>query len=170
MTRTEYQRQWKAENRNRLNAARREYRKLPHVRERENAYKREYNKRRRSENPEIGKQHYQTYGKPWRIAHWSRFLELAKSNYHNRRSRKILQFVSEVTVDKWLGRCSIYLWKCAYCNTSLDISTATMDHVIPLSRGGKHMPSNVVPACLACNVRKSTNIWIPRIGETLSES
>ena len=29
-----------------------------------------------------------------------------------------------------------------------------MDHALPLSRGGAHTATNVVPACTACNSRK----------------
>lgn len=31
---------------------------------------------------------------------------------------------------------------------------ATIDHVIPLSRGGEHLPANVQAACLRCNSAK----------------
>ena len=30
-----------------------------------------------------------------------------------------------------------------------------MDHVVPLSRGGRHEPANLVWACRSCNSRKS---------------
>lgn len=30
----------------------------------------------------------------------------------------------------------------------------TMDHVVPLTRGGWHDPINVVPACQSCNSKK----------------
>jgi len=39
-----------------------------------------------------------------------------------------------------------------------------MDHVIPLSKGGKHLPSNVVPACASCNSSKGNNLnWEPKV-------
>ncbi len=39
-----------------------------------------------------------------------------------------------------------------------------MDHVIPLSRGGKHALDNVVPACRGCNTSKNDRLpseWTP---------
>ena len=30
----------------------------------------------------------------------------------------------------------------------------TVDHIIPLSRGGRHTPGNLAPACLSCNCAK----------------
>jgi 5-methylcytosine-specific restriction endonuclease McrA len=41
--------------------------------------------------------------------------------------------------------------RCVYCATRLDHATATLDHVIPLARGGAHDPGNLVAACAPCN-------------------
>lgn len=38
---------------------------------------------------------------------------------------------------------------------SLDQRTATLDHVVPLARGGAHDPGNLVVACAPCNRLKS---------------
>lgn len=42
-------------------------------------------------------------------------------------------------------------WKCAYCATA---PAESIDHVVPLSRGGAHAIENILPACLDCNRRK----------------
>lgn len=44
--------------------------------------------------------------------------------------------------------------ECLYCG---DPAT-TIDHYIPLARGGKHEVSNLVPACRRCNCKKSTKL------------
>ncbi len=41
--------------------------------------------------------------------------------------------------------------KCVYCAASLDQHTATLDHVVPLARGGAHDAGNLVTACGPCN-------------------
>jgi 5-methylcytosine-specific restriction endonuclease McrA len=41
--------------------------------------------------------------------------------------------------------------QCQYCGNRKQL---TIDHVIPLSRGGKHIWNNVVIACSTCNSRK----------------
>ena len=41
--------------------------------------------------------------------------------------------------------------RCVYCATHLDQRTATLDHVVPLARGGAHDPGNLVVACGPCN-------------------
>lgn len=44
---------------------------------------------------------------------------------------------------------------CQYCGRSLDFGTATYDHVVPKSQGGKTMWENIVCACKTCNYRKA---------------
>lgn len=45
--------------------------------------------------------------------------------------------------------------RCFYCKVVVGIKYH-VDHVIPLSRGGSNSPENIVIACPACNVRKSS--------------
>ena len=44
---------------------------------------------------------------------------------------------------------------CAYCNTSLDSLSRTVDHLYPKSRGGILSNNNKVPACGKCNKLKA---------------
>ena len=43
---------------------------------------------------------------------------------------------------------------CYYCNRMVGREELTMDHLVPLSRGGKSKKGNVVPACKECNNKK----------------
>jgi len=43
---------------------------------------------------------------------------------------------------------------CYYCENNFIPNELTMDHVIPLSRGGKSQKFNLVPCCKACNTKK----------------
>ena len=43
---------------------------------------------------------------------------------------------------------------CYYCQGNVGRANLTMDHVVPLSRGGKSRKGNLVPACKACNNKK----------------
>jgi 5-methylcytosine-specific restriction endonuclease McrA len=47
---------------------------------------------------------------------------------------------------------------CVYCGKPGN----SIDHVMPLSKGGKHEISNLVIACLPCNIRKSNKIIDPK--------
>jgi 5-methylcytosine-specific restriction endonuclease McrA len=42
-------------------------------------------------------------------------------------------------------------FECQYCGTRRDL---TLDHVMPSSRGGQHVWTNLVTACKRCNARK----------------
>ncbi len=43
---------------------------------------------------------------------------------------------------------------CYYCNKFIDPDKRTLEHKNPLSRGGLHVESNIVMACLSCNCSK----------------
>jgi len=43
---------------------------------------------------------------------------------------------------------------CHYCGRPSLPKELTMDHIVPISRGGKTTKSNVVPACKECNNNK----------------
>jgi 5-methylcytosine-specific restriction endonuclease McrA len=44
--------------------------------------------------------------------------------------------------------------RCQYCGGSFRQKDLNLDHVVPLSRGGKSTWDNVVCACIPCNTRK----------------
>jgi 5-methylcytosine-specific restriction enzyme A len=44
--------------------------------------------------------------------------------------------------------------KCHYCGINVGGKNLTMDHIVPLSRGGKSKKGNAVPACKECNNKK----------------
>lgn len=43
---------------------------------------------------------------------------------------------------------------CHYCNGTFRPDELTMDHLVPIVRGGKSVHGNVVPACKDCNNKK----------------
>jgi 5-methylcytosine-specific restriction endonuclease McrA len=43
---------------------------------------------------------------------------------------------------------------CAYCGKKFAPAELTMDHVVPIARGGRSTRGNVVPACKPCNNEK----------------
>lgn len=43
---------------------------------------------------------------------------------------------------------------CYYCRKSMTREQVTMDHIVPISRGGRSTRGNLVPACKACNDQK----------------
>jgi 5-methylcytosine-specific restriction endonuclease McrA len=63
-----------------------------------------------------------------------------------------------LTTRQWLDCLIAQGWRCAYCGKPHleHVEELTMDHVIPLSRGGANTIENIVPACRACNRSKGT--------------
>ena len=44
--------------------------------------------------------------------------------------------------------------KCYYCKTETLARELTMDHIVPLARGGRSIKKNLVPCCKSCNNMK----------------
>lgn len=47
---------------------------------------------------------------------------------------------------------------CYFCGEKFPPKELTMDHLVPLSRGGTSRKSNLVPACKECNTRKKISL------------
>ena len=59
---------------------------------------------------------------------------------------------------------------CHYCGKHVGKEALTMDHVIPVARGGKSVRSNVVPCCKECNNSKRCLTPAEQILNQLEES
>lgn len=46
--------------------------------------------------------------------------------------------------------------KCYYCGVQVPPKELTLDHVVPLVRGGTSTRGNCVPACKSCNSQKQS--------------
>ena len=65
------------------------------------------------------------------------------------------------------SRGNVYLrdnCECQYCGLKIDRKVATLDHVMPVSKGGKSTWENCTTACGPCNAAKSDKLgYKPRI-------
>ena len=48
-------------------------------------------------------------------------------------------------------------WQCAYCSEQLSHETATLDHIVPKSKGGHNVRSNLCCCCSSCNKSKGSD-------------
>jgi 5-methylcytosine-specific restriction endonuclease McrA len=48
--------------------------------------------------------------------------------------------------------------KCYLCGKTLAGNKCHIDHIIPLSKGGKHEPKNIAPTCPFCNMSKGSKL------------
>ena len=60
--------------------------------------------------------------------------------------------------------------ECHYCRKHVAPSALTMDHIVPVSRGGTSTRGNIVPACGACNKTKRHLTPAEQILRQLEES
>jgi 5-methylcytosine-specific restriction endonuclease McrA len=151
----ESNRRYKAKHKDQLQVRSREYR-LKHRDElvakmrawrRENleqlrARDRQRNRERRAERV--------AYMREWREANRDRVRSYLRAEFHKRR----LQSAGEsFSAKEWRDLCARYGNRCAYCGSA---GPLTVDHRVPLSRGGRNMIENILPACKSCNCRKMT--------------
>lgn len=71
-----------------------------------------------------------------------------------KRRRKALvagAIVAHFTPRDWLRLQIRFDYRCAYCGIRAPLS---MDHVVPIVRGGTHSVGNILPACTSCNCHK----------------
>ena len=62
------------------------------------------------------------------------------------------QFCTKKSIKNWKDSLNkITKYKCIYCGKTSE----SLDHLHPLSKGGKSITSNCVPCCLSCNGKKS---------------
>ncbi|HYA11969.1 MAG TPA: HNH endonuclease [Thermodesulfovibrionales bacterium] len=52
----------------------------------------------------------------------------------------------------WKRKCAEGL--CYYCKKKVAPKALTLDHIVPIIRGGKSTKGNIVPVCKECNNKK----------------
>lgn len=90
------------------------------------------------------------YAKAYRLAH----PEESRAAAQRHRARKLHGANNDLTAAQWKEIKEHYGHRCVYCGKKSQ--RLTQDHITPLSKGGNHTASNVVPACRSCNSRKHT--------------
>lgn len=86
------------------------------------------------------------------IAEWSRRNPERRRAHAAKRRALVAASPATFTVEQWLEIVERYGHRCAYCQRKP--RKLTMDHVVPLAKGGTHTDDNIVPACFDCNRRK----------------
>ena len=92
---------------------------------------------------------------------FSRISEVKKNCYSRFNFKIIMHKQDAIYLDQLCPKISNKNWrdslhkltnnKCIYCGNPSE----SLDHLHPMSKGGKSITSNCVPCCLSCNGRKS---------------
>jgi 5-methylcytosine-specific restriction endonuclease McrA len=86
----------------------------------------------------------------WIEAHPEQWLHLLR----RKRAKGDGATILDLTLEQWQAILEKHNYCCAYCGKSTE--KLTMDHIVPVSKGGQHTQSNVVPACSFCNTSKGS--------------
>lgn len=78
------------------------------------------------------------------------WIDIRKDDQHVKRER---QKARELKQSQWWQQ-QLQKGVCHYCGAKVDPDQLTMDHVVPVSRGGRSTKGNIVPACESCNKSK----------------
>jgi HNH endonuclease len=142
----ESHRRWARKNRDKTRAASRRYYYAHRDLQRERA------RQWRQQNQEL----YREIKRRWDQANAPKIREYAR----HRRAMKLAATIIEITPEQWAAWCDYWGDRCwlqipGFCRGVAD----TVDHVIPLSKGGPHCLANMRPACAPCNSSKSDGDW-----------
>lgn len=84
-----------------------------------------------------------------------------RKNWHNNNRRKlVIANGGTHTYQEWLDCKKKHNNTCLMCMKTEPDVKLTIDHIIPVSRGGKNNISNIQPLCRSCNSSKSNKITI----------
>ena len=99
---------------------------------------------------EANKEHIRDYA----LAYRARPENKERHALNQRRRKALLRSLpATLTFAEWKEIKAAYDYCCAYCGEKPEV--LSMDHVIPVSRGGGTTKDNIVPACLPCNRQKN---------------
>jgi 5-methylcytosine-specific restriction endonuclease McrA len=166
MTGAEISKRWRENNPERAKEVQAKY-KEKHPNAPKESSKRFYHKNAESEKARSNK---------WREENRERSREIQRKSWHKNREINILR--RKKWVEKNKGRiaegehrrraleknCETYTilskeirsLRSSACSVCQSVSSIEMDHIIPLSRGGRHSIGNLQPLCKSCNLSKSS--------------
>lgn len=93
-------------------------------------------------------------------------VEFSADPVHTKREREKARELRKT--DWW--RAQLQKGVCHYCGKTVGAENLTMDHVVPVARGGRSVRSNCVPCCKQCNNDKKAMTPVERILENLFPS
>ncbi|MDD3118972.1 MAG: HNH endonuclease [Victivallales bacterium] len=78
------------------------------------------------------------------------WIDIQKDDAHVRREREKAR---EIRRSSW-WKTQLAQGICHYCGKKFPPEELTMDHIVPVARGGRSTRGNIVPCCKECNNAK----------------
>lgn len=110
-------------------------------------YQREYRAKNGNRRQRYGKEYSKEQDRKYNQS------EKGKINHKNGKYRRRGRTVGTIKAKDWKAMVMKYNHKCLRCGAEKPL---TVDHVIPLSKGGLNTIENVQPLCMECNLWKGT--------------
>lgn len=145
----EYFRKWRKENIEKARKAAREYARRQHQTNPEK--QRCATHKWREENTETFLESNRKSARRWKKKNSSR----VNDNENKRRAVKLKASVGDIPEDYFEQLIGFQDGRCVYCHLKIKL---TVDHIVPLSRGGSHSWDNLVLACKRCNSSKHNKL------------
>lgn len=109
----------------------------------------QHDKQYYEENKEKRQQHYQQY-------HQTPQGQIVAFNNNTKRRKREEEQGAGINKEQWLEMMNFFNWKCAYSGKSLGVkNNRSIDHIIPLVKGGEHEVWNCVPMDKSLNSSKN---------------
>lgn len=141
---------------------------------RRDARREQINERRRvryHNNPEPSKNRSRAYKleHPNHYREYARaYPEIIRTKTAHRRARK-KNATGTYTVKEWQSLKEQYEYTCLCCGLKEPEIKLTIDHVVPLIRGGSNTIDNIQPLCFSCNSKKRAKIVDYRLKKELKD-
>jgi 5-methylcytosine-specific restriction endonuclease McrA len=100
------------------------------------------------------KQHCLENGRKWRRENPQKARLNYRLNSLKRRTR-LAENGGSLSKEEWITLCDKYRNKCVCCGQKRKL---TIDHIVPVSKGGSSNIENIQPLCQPCNSRKGIRI------------
>lgn len=108
---------------------------------------------------EANREEWLERGRAWREANPERRREINRRNQQARRARKLAVSIGPVDPEAlWTGVCGICGDPMDRTVQHPDPASSTLDHIVPLAKGGPHEQSNLQWAHRVCNIRKGARL------------
>jgi 5-methylcytosine-specific restriction endonuclease McrA len=94
---------------------------------------------------------------PEKVRHYHRI------NYHRNieknRARSKARNTGKIHLKDWIELCKTQKYRCRLCKQVFSLGDLSIDHIIPISKGGSNDINNLQALCLPCNRKKRDHIY-----------
>ena len=93
-----------------------------------------------------------------KLSVWDGSVRTSSSEFHFPATIRLVNRINNRWKAPRFRKSALYIrdrWECQYCGIDLNKTLATIDHVLPRSRGGETSWKNCVASCKYCNRKKA---------------